>query len=247
MVLKEEVDKYAKNELLVVSFCNKLYKRIALNWVAYLKKLNIENYVIVSADRETEKFLLKNNVNTIYIRGTLPRQSKKGWRWRTEQLSRFLNCGCRIIHSDLDTAWLKNPFHLISKNYDAVFSRDLGGYPKEVEEKWGFCVCPGWMYLTPTASIQAMFISILEENKEFDDQDQINRYMCSRISKENIVELIDESSELRSNSFNAKVLGNSIIERYGYVTDYCYVYHPHMRKNADCETQLKKKGFWIYD
>jgi hypothetical protein len=240
MVLKEEVNKYAKNELLVVSFCNKLYKRIALNWVAYLKKLNIENYVIVSADRETEKFLLDNNINTIYIRGTLPRQSKKGWRWRTEQLSRFLNCGCRIIHSDLDTAWLKNPFHLISKNYDAVFSRDLGGYPKEVHEKWGFCVCPGWMYLTPTASIQAMFISILDEN-------QINRYMCSRISKENIVELIDESSELRSNSFNAKVLGNSIIERYGYVTDYCYVYHPHMRKNADCETQLKKKGFWIYD
>ena len=103
------------------------------------------------------------------------------------------------------------------------------------------------MYLTPTASIQAMFISILEENKEFDDQDQINRYMCSRISKENIVELIDESSELHSNSLNTKVLGNSIIERYGYVTDYCYVYHPHMRKNADCETQLKKKGFWIYD
>ena len=77
MVLKEEVDKYAKNELLVVSFCNKLYKRIALNWVAYLKKLDIENYVIVSADRETEKFLIGNNINTIYIRGTLPRQSKK--------------------------------------------------------------------------------------------------------------------------------------------------------------------------
>ena len=97
----------------------------------------------------------------------------------------------------------------------------MGGYPKEVEERWGFCVWSKWMYLTPTASIQAMFISILEENKEFDDQDQINRYMCSRISKENIVELIDESSELRSNSLNAKVLGNSIIERYGYVTDYC--------------------------
>ena len=218
-----------------------------MNWVAYLKKLNIENYLIVASDREAEHYLKDNGINTIYIRGTLPRQSKTGWRWRTEQLLRFLNCGCRIIHSDLDTVWLKNPFHLISKNYDAVFSRDLGGYPGEVFDKWGFCVCPGWMYLTPTASIQAMFINILEENRQFDDQDQINRYMCSLISTENIVELIDESTELRSNFFNAKVLGSSIIERYGGASEFCYVYHPHMRKNADCEHQLRKRKLWIYD
>ena len=49
MVLKTEVEKYAKNELLVVSFCNKLYKRIALNWVAHLKKLHIiRKYLIKS-------------------------------------------------------------------------------------------------------------------------------------------------------------------------------------------------------
>ena len=56
------------------------------------------------------------------MKGVIPRQSGGGWSWRTEQLLKFLNCDCRIIHSDLDTVWLKNPFHLISKNYDAVVS-----------------------------------------------------------------------------------------------------------------------------
>lgn len=247
MVLKTEVEKYAKNELLVVSFCNKLYKRIALNWVAHLKKLHIKNYVIVSTDKETESFLLDHEVNTLYMKGVIPRQSGGGWSWRTEQLLKFLNCDCRIIHSDLDTVWLKNPFHLISKNYDAVVSRDLGQFPKEVYDKWGFCICPGWMYLTPTSAIKSMFTSILQKKMKFDDQEQINKYLCSLISKKDIVELVDESTELRSSHLNIKVLGNSIIERYGYVTDYCYVYHPHMRKNADCETRLKKEGFWIYD
>ena len=78
---------------------------------------------------------------------------------------------------------------------------------------------------------------------KFDDQEQINKYLCSLISKEDIVELVDESTELRSSHLNIKVLGNSIIERYGYVTDYCYVYHPHMKKMLIVKLNLRKRSF----
>ena len=45
------------NNLIILSFCNFDYVKVALNWVEYLNKLKINNYLIVALDSETESFL----------------------------------------------------------------------------------------------------------------------------------------------------------------------------------------------
>ena len=63
---KNHIKNLVEDDLIIVSFCNKLYKHIAVNWVAHLQLLNIKNYVVIATDRETEKYLIKHK-ETLYF------------------------------------------------------------------------------------------------------------------------------------------------------------------------------------
>ena len=44
---------------LIISFCDARYKNVALNWVCCLKKIKIDNYLIITLDNDAESFLKK--------------------------------------------------------------------------------------------------------------------------------------------------------------------------------------------
>jgi len=241
--LKDYVKSKVIDNKIIISFCNKLYKDIALNWVAHLKLLNITNYIIISTDRETEKYLKKHSVNTWYIRGNLSRRSGSGWRWRTESIRNILYFGYDLIHSDLDNVWLKDAQHLITSNYDMVVSRDDAGFPENVSKKWGFAICPGWMFLKSTTPCLLMLDEICSKTKDFDDQREINEYLYDMFG-ENYTKMVDKSVELSCSDINVRVVSPDLIVRGDFIKG-CYTCHPYMRKTSDCESQLKRRDFWI--
>ena len=245
VVLKEEVDKYAKNELLVVSFCNRLYKRVALNWVAYLKRLGITNYLIVSLDSETKNFLDENNINTKLMEGHIPRRAGKGWKWRLQQTYDFLKSGTNIIHSDLDAVWLKNPLHLLDEESDIIASVDRGGFPSETFKRWKFTMCMGWMFYRSNSKVLGILEDILSNKRNFDDQLEFNNYLSSKIALEDIYITMDGERNAWLKTLKIRVLDEVKIKR-GDFDENAYVCHPLMKKHADCETQLKRRGLW-YD
>lgn len=244
MNLINEISEYAENNLVIVSFANKRYQRIALNWVCHLDKLEITNYVIVSLGRETFDFLKLNNINTILEEGIVPRQAGSGWKWRTSQLHMFLESGLDVIHSDLDAVWLKNPLELLESEYDIIASSVVPGFPPETSKRWGFTMCMGWMFYRSTTATLSFFDKILEIEKDFDDQIEVNNYLSSRISLENIYNMMDGSCKMKLENLNIKVLGKGVVKR-GDFDETAYVCHPLMKKQSDCETQLKRRGLWV--
>ena len=58
------VSKITNKREIIISFCNYDYVKLAEIWVAELSKLNITNYVIISADQKTYDHLKSKNINT---------------------------------------------------------------------------------------------------------------------------------------------------------------------------------------
>ena len=55
----------------IIAFGNARYKRIALNWAAYLKLHKINNYTIYSLDQEIFNFLKNQSINTELIKNDI--------------------------------------------------------------------------------------------------------------------------------------------------------------------------------
>jgi hypothetical protein len=233
-----------KNTPLIISFCNWNYSKVALNWVAYLEKLGITNYLIVSLDKKTEDFLRENSINTKLMEGQIPRRSGTGWRWRFQKTYDFLKSGTNIIHSDLDAVWLRNPLHLLDEESDIIASVDRGGFPPETFERWKFTMCMGWMFYRSNSKVLGIFEDILLNEKDFDDQIEMNNYLSSRIMLENIYNMVDGGWKMKLENLNIKVLDKGVVKR-GDFDENAYVCHPLMKKKADCKTQLKRRGLWV--
>ena len=232
------------NSTLILSFCNFDYVKVALNWVGYLNKLNINNYLIVALDSETETFLKEHNINTKLIEGEIPKRSGKGWRWRFQQTYKFVKDGYNVIHSDLDAVWLKNPLHLLDEESDIIASVDRGGFPPETYEKWNFTMCMGWVYYANTDATLNLFESILKNKKNFDDQCEFNNYISDKVDINDIYNTMGGTKEIKINDATICVLNENVIKRSDY-DENAYVCHPLMKKQSDCETQLKRRGLWV--
>lgn len=234
---------------LIVSFCNWNYSRVALNWVAYLRKLEIERYLIISLDEKTEEFLLKNGINTKLIRGEILKKSGTGWRWRFQQTYNFLKSGTNIIHSDLDAIWLKNPLNFLDNESDIIASGDGGMHPTETYDKWGFTICMGWVYYRSNDCVLDIFENILNAEypdpriNDFDDQVEFNHYLSSKIKGEDISITDSGDRQMQLQNLKIRVLSSDVVTRDDY-DENAYVCHPLMKKQSNCELQLQKRGLW---
>jgi len=230
---------------LIISFCDARYKNVALNWVCCLKKIKIDNYLIITLDNDAETFLKKNNIKTKLIEGgNIPRRSGKGWRWRFEKIYEILRSEPAIIHSDLDAVWIKNPISKLNSKYDIIASCDTGGFPVESFSKWNFTMCMGWVYFKNNSFVKSVFDKILKSKKNFDDQEEFNLYFSRKIESSDIYTTMSDDKEFSFNGLNVCVLEQNTIYRGDYMNT-AYVCHPLMKKQADCELQLKKRKLWI--
>jgi len=234
-------------QTLIVTFCNYEYIRIALNWITCLQKVNVYSYLIIATDEEAFDALTNKKANVIYSPGNLPKRSGTGWKWRFQTISNLLNSGFNILHSDLDAIWLKNPLDLIDDESDIIVSMDRGGWPPKTFEKLGFTMCMGWIYLKSTDIVKNALLKILDsKTTDIDDQQEFNDYVSDKVNTDNIY--ISESNEryMMSGNIKLRVLNEIDVLRGDYNSN-SYVCHPLIKKQANKETQLKKRKLWFYD
>ena len=133
------------NHKLIISFCNHDYVELAEIWVAEIAKLNITNYIIISADQKTYEHLKSKNINT-----ELSNHDKKEsfWVYRMKVIQSFLekNTNDYLVHSDLDAIWKKNICEELFNEYnntDLFFSQGTV-FPPEHLKKHNFVLCCGF-------------------------------------------------------------------------------------------------------
>lgn len=214
----------------IIAFGNSRYKRLAHNWALYLHRHGIENYTIYSLDQDIYDYLTKNKINTTLFPLVMFEGAKWDWRKRLKFISKLLNEGTSILHSDLDAIWLKNPLDLIEKKYDIVAS--TGTFPPNVCKKIGYTLCMGWIYYKSSYIVKELFTNTLHERSKdnFDDQNEFNNELFTSSKYKNL---------------KLKALDKSIISRGNIHNSETYVAHPLSPKHIDREQFLKNKNLWI--
>lgn len=238
------------NSLLIVSFCNFRYRRIALNWVRHLNNLDISNYLIISTDKKVFNFFLKKGIKTKLDPSWSPsHKAESGWRGRVKIIKDFIDDGVNILHSDLDAVWLKNPLHLIDDS-DIVSSQ--GSFPDNVFKKLGFTFCMGWIFYRSNDRVMGLLNRILKFSGNFDDQRIFNEYLSTFPIKN----LCDDNVHFLFGDLQVKVLSQNDIYRSPMAAPLetrlkkgaqSMVHHPVSLKSDDREQFLKKMKLWIND
>jgi len=226
----------------IISFCSFDYVEVAKNWVQYLSNHNIENYVIVALDTETYNHLLKQKINTKLVHGEILKRSGTGWKFRFQTMYEMLKDG-NILHCDLDAIWLKDARNLLDDEHDIIASMDKGGWPPKAFEHLDFTMCMGWIFFRNNDNVKSIFEKILEKESDFDDQEEFNEYIIDNLKSNHIYIKNENERILEVDDVKVRVLNETDVFRGNY-NEASYVCHPLIKKQANKQVQLKKRGLW---
>lgn len=243
MNLTDKVKKFVFDDLLILGFADKNYQEIAVNWVRYINKLDIKNYVIIALDGEAFDYLNKHKINVVKCEGSVSKKSGSGWKWRMDRIRELVDSSINVIHSDLDAVWLRNPLGILN-NFDIVASSVENGFPTETSNRWGFTICMGWIFYRANSKVSSFLCKIFNSDKDYDDQTEFNNYLSSCISLSKMDTLHCGSHKFKIKDIDIKILNPEIIKRGDY-NESALVCHPIMKKKADCKIQLKRRGLWF--
>lgn len=160
----------------IAVFANFDYLPVLQNWIEGMRRLEIDNFLVIAIDRPLFDYLQKENINAIY-RPVEPGLGKL-WIHRIHVLRELIAQDYDVMHSDADAVWLKDPMETYFEEtpYDMLFSQ--GTYwPPDVHEKWGFVLCCGLFYLRSNPKTKA-FLAQMAVSVEQTQDDQIS---CNRL------------------------------------------------------------------
>lgn len=165
-----------QQQSIIISFSTYDYIDLAEIWVAELSKLNITNYIIISADQKTNDYLTSKNINTELINYD---KKESFWVYRIKVIKMFLEKKTYnyLVHSDLDAIWKKNICEELfnkNNNTDLFFSQGTV-FPEEHLKKHKFVLCCGFFCIKSnekTIKFMNRYINNLINIK--DDQKAIN-------------------------------------------------------------------------
>jgi len=164
-----------KNNQKIIVFANYNYLSILENWLAAMKKISVENYLIISLDEELHLHLQKLNIDSLFHPCEL--NLGKLWIHRINVILELMEKGYDILHSDADAIWLKDPLpYLNTLSQDMIFSQGTI-WPPDVQEKWGFVLCCGFFLLRSNPQTIS-FVKELAKRVREDKDDQVS---CNRL------------------------------------------------------------------
>jgi len=236
--MKEQIHKYSIDNLIIVSFCNYKYREITLNWVSYLNKHNIKNYIIIATDQLVHEYLKENSINTIL--NTTWDGSKKEWNLRLKVIYEIIFLGFDVLHSDLDAIWVKNPLKFIDNKYDLIAS--TGTFPINISKKLGFSLCMGWMYFRHTKRILSVLANTLSVDRNFDDQKRFNNVLFGNSGLRDVKQIGPGISQINTKDLKIKILDEGIVSRENDNIN-AFVRHP-LCSQFDKVTIFKKLKLW---
>lgn len=257
----EEIKSFSPNELIIISFTEKNYRFVALNWVKFISRLNIKNYVIVSLDKVSEQELKKESVNTVLYELADP-VSPIGnlWKLRMNVIEQLITSGHSVLLSDLDAVWCKNPVpDYIDKNpnYDIISSiaDHKKAFPQKVANRFGFTLCMGFIYIKTSEGSIKFFNKVTKELHRYNNNDQVTVNMLLKESNPEITDTGDGGHIIKTKSnqngkLKVLVLSNQVVQRHGSETGW-YVSHPYLNikflpfsRVTISKLNLIKKGIW---
>jgi len=171
------------NKPLIITFANWPYLNVLLNWMEGLKRLSIDNYIVISFDEKLYHYLVEKKYKTILLKNI--DNLSELWRLRITIFKYLVDKNIDFIHSDADAVWLKNP---IPEYYDSFPSTDLmisqgTIWPENVQRLWGFVVCCGFFIMRSSPAMKMLWEK-LEDSVLQTGDDQIS--MNYIIAGENI-------------------------------------------------------------
>lgn len=114
---KEMVKKVAKDNVIVVSYCNYALMDLMMNWVQHLNDVGVYNIIIGGLDRKVVEDLYWKGVPVFEMARSLNLTTEDvGWgsagfgkiaRQRVSVLNVLLTYGYEILMCDTDVVWLK--------------------------------------------------------------------------------------------------------------------------------------------
>ena len=159
-------------ETKLLSYVNGGYLDFALNWLKYIRALNMQNMVIMyclddeSFERMSEEkdIECKRWISPSFHIETTSEFHQKGWdalMWnKMEAAHQLLTQGYNVLYADTDINFLKNPLSDLEKiceegNYDVAFQ--VAG---------GASICPGFFYAKSNAKTIHLFNIDREDFKQ---------------------------------------------------------------------------------
>jgi len=156
----------------LLSYVNGGYLDFALNWLKYIRALNMQNMVIMyclddesfehmSTEKDIES---KRWISSNFHIETTSEFHQKGWdalMWnKMEAAHQLLTQGYNVLYADTDINFLKNPLSDLEKiceegNYDVAFQ--VAG---------GASICPGFFYAKSNAKTIHLFNIDREDFKQ---------------------------------------------------------------------------------
>lgn len=145
----------------IVIFVDSGLLDVFLNWLIFFSHacdMNLADLDVISMDKKTSEVLNKVGINespqSFNLEEIIETQkipySKLSliWMKRMDVLAEYIQSGVDVIFSDSDAIWVRDPLPWLSmygQIADVVASR--AWYPQLLFQKWGACVCMGFIYV----------------------------------------------------------------------------------------------------
>ena len=235
----------------ILSFSDKSYAAIAMNWVAAMNKLQISNYIVVAMDAEVYMSLKSRNITTVLHTSRSVSQLSHGdlWLTRLRYAVLALRLGYEVVLSDADAVWVHSPLVDYPDRFD-VIARG-GSFPKDLDHAWGRTICMGWIQLRPSARLISLFGTLMNRTVMLrDDQLAINRVLqqlgvqWSRNNEESEFEMLGtlEHPFLRIGVLSQDIIARDC-ERSTNSTRVWHCLSP--KKQRSKEKILRHYGLWV--
>ena len=121
--LKSALERYSNSKReIAITFCNSGYVHYVLNWLSFVRDLDVSNYLIFALDSQAFQDLKAHDANVFYDEsldnGKIERKLtdfgtdpfKKIVHLKPTLTLRVLQMGFSLLLSDADVVWFRNPF-----------------------------------------------------------------------------------------------------------------------------------------
>ena len=246
-----------KSNTVVIAFANANYDKVLRNWIASVRRVGVNNVLVVALDPEIEQIC--TNLQIPYYRLEVPPDSFPDLMRARVRMFRDLSAiGVDFINSDLDAIWLRDPREYLSGLQGDLLVSTGTIHPLDFHEEWGFTLCAGFFMSRASEKMRLFYELMLQDDRS----DQIS--MANVLSEDNVDFEVTEAyqktfrnkivqfSEIpisgQGDNFDVKVLPHHLFQRLVDDSNDAFVKHPQAPKNQteklDC---LRELGCYLLD
>lgn len=182
------ITKYNKSDDIIITFLSKEYLELGKLWLSALKRIGLNQYIIIAVDKETGLFLdsLKVPNYKIIVNGHSVAGekfiSRTGFTAKGLEITALkypfvklsLDLGFNVLLMDIDALLLRTIPPEYFSNTDIAFQRVVY-FPERIAKEWGFAACSGFVWFRRNNKTIDFICRIMElQYQTYDDQIVLN-------------------------------------------------------------------------